>query len=345
MARYLEARRARRRRSRRRRASPTARPGCRRSPPALRRGAPRTARSLVTEFRGFRDFGLIGGVGMLLCWIATYRALPSILAVIERVLAARHADEPSGPRRPSSAPAPQGGVAFGTPFAALVPTRAAAASRSSASRSRSPALVATVALRARAIRWSTTSRNLRTDASARAEEIRLTKLGEDDHRATSAPTAWPSSSTAPSRSRRCARRSTRAATPRPTGKKPFKGVHTLQDFVPAEQEAKIPILLEHQGQARPRAQARAASTTRTGQTIAAVLPPDDLAPFGIADLPDGARARRSPRRTARAAASSTSARPSAELVDDAHYLFRWADSYRETRAARRRASCSARGAR
>jgi predicted RND superfamily exporter protein len=38
----------------------------------------------VTPFRGFRDFGIIGGVGMLCCWIAAYTVLPAGLAAFER---------------------------------------------------------------------------------------------------------------------------------------------------------------------------------------------------------------------------------------------------------------------
>jgi len=39
---------------------------------------------LATEFKGFRHFGLIGGVGMVACWIAAYTVLPAALAVLER---------------------------------------------------------------------------------------------------------------------------------------------------------------------------------------------------------------------------------------------------------------------
>lgn len=38
---------------------------------------------IVTDFRGFRHFGLIGGIGMLLCWASAYTVLPALLAELE----------------------------------------------------------------------------------------------------------------------------------------------------------------------------------------------------------------------------------------------------------------------
>jgi len=38
----------------------------------------------VTDFHGFKHFGVIGGLGMLLCWIATYVFLPAVLVITER---------------------------------------------------------------------------------------------------------------------------------------------------------------------------------------------------------------------------------------------------------------------
>src|SRR5690606_30570788 len=32
---------------------------------------------VVTDFRGFKHFGIIGGSGMLLCWLSTYLMLPA----------------------------------------------------------------------------------------------------------------------------------------------------------------------------------------------------------------------------------------------------------------------------
>jgi predicted RND superfamily exporter protein len=38
----------------------------------------------ATPFRGFRDFGIIGGMGMACCWLSAYTVLPAALAVAER---------------------------------------------------------------------------------------------------------------------------------------------------------------------------------------------------------------------------------------------------------------------
>ena len=38
----------------------------------------------ATPFRGFRDFGIIGGMGMACCWISAYTVLPAALAFSER---------------------------------------------------------------------------------------------------------------------------------------------------------------------------------------------------------------------------------------------------------------------
>jgi len=39
----------------------------------------------VTEFRGFQQFGVIGLMGMLLCWISAFTVLPAFLTVLNRI--------------------------------------------------------------------------------------------------------------------------------------------------------------------------------------------------------------------------------------------------------------------
>jgi len=68
--------------------------------PALHEGADAAARStllaalgtsvcfgtlLLASNRGFRDFGFIGGIGMILCWGSTFALLPAVLVVFERI--------------------------------------------------------------------------------------------------------------------------------------------------------------------------------------------------------------------------------------------------------------------
>jgi uncharacterized protein len=50
---------------------------------------------IATDFRGFREFGVIGGVGMLACWLASYTTLPALLAVIDARKPLRPEREPA----------------------------------------------------------------------------------------------------------------------------------------------------------------------------------------------------------------------------------------------------------
>lgn len=51
--------------------------------------------------RGFRHFGIIGGIGMLSCWAFTFLLLPALLAVFERIRPVRAAaDAPASPAVP-----------------------------------------------------------------------------------------------------------------------------------------------------------------------------------------------------------------------------------------------------
>ncbi len=282
---------------------------------------------LITEFRGFRDFGLIGGVGMVLCWLATYAALPSILTVIEgRFPLVR---KPGG-AKPGLLERlrhyTEGGVAFGRPFAAIVP--------------RSPRLLCSIGVVLAVIGVAATAvyvrgepmeynlKHLRNDERARAEEIHLTQIAEEiTGYVGSDGMAILVDDAAQVDALRAALYARRDAAP--AAEKPFKGVHALQDFVPAEQAAKIPILLQIADRIE-RSHKFGAIKGEDWERLKEFLPPKDLKPFTAADLPEG---------MARAFTETDGKRGrivyispiSPSSVDDAHYLFRWADSYRETK--------------
>jgi predicted RND superfamily exporter protein len=290
---------------------------------------------MITEFRGFRDFGMIGSVGMFLCWVATYATLPSVLAVIERIapmekVVLRAEGEPST-QRPMSLLRrlrhfTKGGVAFGKPFAALVPKAPRFMLVAGTALALAGFAVTVAYVRADPMEYDLT--RLRNDEHARAGEIRLTKLSEDI-------TGYVGSDgmailverpdqVEPLRKALYARRD--AA---PAGKKPFKDVHSIQDFVPADQPAKIALLLGIKDK-MVRARKFKAINDADWEKLQAFLPPDDLKPFAMEDLPVGvARAFTEIDGTRGRIVYISPIAP--EAVDDAHYLLRWADAYRETK--------------
>jgi uncharacterized protein len=291
---------------------------------------------LVTEFRGFHDFGLIGGVGMVLCWIATYAALPSVLALIERIAPL---GEKSSPRPHAGEGSyvvkgllrrirhlTEGGVAFGRPFAALVPRAPRFLCAAGVALATAGALATAWYVRQGPMEYNL--QHLRNEAPSRQEEMALNKTAEEITgyvgAAGMAILVDDPAQVAPLRAVLYARRD---AAPPP--ERPFKDIHALEDFVPRDQRAKIPVLLAIADRAQ-RAHKLGAIAEDDWKKLAPFLPSTDLAPFGENDLPEG---------LARPFTESDGTRGrivyisplTPESVDDAHYLFRWADAYRETR--------------
>lgn len=280
----------------------------------------------ATDFRGFHDFGLIGGMGMLLCWLATFGVMPCLLTMAERLIPLDR--EFGGPLSWLRRKTKGGGVAFSRPFEFLV--------------ARAPRFVTVAGLILTAIglvgtvQWLRSDpmeydlRNLRTDVSSRAEEIRLNKLGDEITGHVGA-TGMAILVDRPEQVRELTQVLLARRALAKKGQEPFERLHALQDFVPGDQAAKVPLLLRIRKRLL-RAHEHGAISDENWQEIEPMLPPADLAPFGLAELPEG---------LARAFTESDGTRgrivyiePTASAsVDDAHYLFRWADSYREARLA------------
>lgn len=282
---------------------------------------------MVSEFRGFRDFGLIGGLGMLLCWVVTYLTLPSILSFIERV----------SPIRSTAATAASGnawqrfrdrmdtGVAFGQPFARVV--------------ERSPRTVFAVGIALAVVGFAAVAGYVRTDPMEydlsklrndprnRVEEMRLTRLAED-------VTGYVGSDgmaivtdrveqVEPLRTALYAIRDSA-----PAGARPFDRLHALGDFVPDDQPAKIVLLGKIERLLRKIHQ-RGGLSDEDWKAVEDYLPGEGLKPFTMADLPE-AMARPFTETDGTRGRIVYISPVSPEMINDARYLFRWADAYRET---------------
>lgn len=277
---------------------------------------------VATEFRGFRDFGIIGGLGMVTCWLATFAFLPPILVLADRF--AGISSERGGlfgllPRSAS------GGLEFGAPFAALV--------------ARAPRMTTVlgvllaVAGTAATATWVRNDpmeydlNNLRTDTSKRAGEVRARKLAVGITRYVGSDGMAILVDRVDQVPLLVAELEKRRASA-PVDAKPFKAVYTLQDLIPSDQAKKIPLLLELKSRLL-RAKQRGLVAAEEWREVEPFLPPDDLKPFGIEDLPESA-ARAFTERDGTRGRIVYIEPLSTDHVEDAHYLFRWADSYRQT---------------
>ena len=270
----------------------------------------------VTEFRGFREFGWIGGMGMLVCWVAAFLTLPSLLLVTERLFPLERVS------RWRRALRVQGeGVPFAAPFARLV----AAAPRAITVVGTALAAVGVVLtvfyVRSDPMEYDTN--RIQSDRHAVAEVHRLFHVASQltgfvgvDGMAVMTDRL---DQVAPLKATLEARRD--AA---PHDAKPFGTVHTLEDFVPKDQETKIPILM----QLRKRIlKAHRMGFVTDWEKVEPYLPPEDLRPFGIDELPDAIARPFTEKDGSRGRIVYIS--PSGDTAD-AHYLLRWADAYRDT---------------
>jgi predicted RND superfamily exporter protein len=224
---------------------------------------------LSTDFRGFNQFGLIGGIGMSLSWLFAYGMTPALVLAWER-----------------RAPIPKAGQRPAHPIFTQVVSRAVdRAPRLTAlcAAALSAAAVVAVARFARAP-YEYDFRKLR-DQSALAEggpgwwDARVDAL-HGDHLS---PAVLLAADEAEARRVAAALEAARGANPRS-----FLGdVLSVAALVPEGQEAKLPVIAEIRALATPE-HLRFLPPDQQ-QLVRAVLPPADLRPFGAKDLPEALR--------------------------------------------------------
>jgi predicted exporter len=268
---------------------------------------------LVTDFRAFRHFGFIAGVGMLICWIVKTLMVPPLLVLIDR-----------SPTDASNRWTRRFGLGYGRVFAALVP--------------KAPRVFVAVGTAVGLLGGAAAVLYATRDPM----EYDMQKVQNDRTRTADLHHAWAVATDVlgagqgamvvltdtPEEAReldQILRARWDAAPPR---KKPFVGVQSLWSFVPDDQEAKLPTLLAL-GERLRRAHERGFIDDEDWRRIHELLPPPNLRPFGVADLPAEIARPFTERDGTRGTLVLIEAEPTES--DDLHYLLRYADSFRETR--------------
>lgn len=280
----------------------------------------------TTDFRGFRDFGAIGGYGMLLCWLANYLLMPPLLVVFERVLPSWQPHERSSWWGRVQALTDQG-IPFGSPFSWLarrVPRRVVV----------SAGVFLTVVsawLSARYLLTDPFEYNLgRLENDAASVQSAATRLGVGMTEITGsmgqdgmAIMTQRLDQVSPLLAELERRRVAGGETP------PFQRVVSIYDLIPEDQDEKCRLLREMRERI-DKARAHGRISDPDWRELQDHLPPADLRPFSIDDLPerivrpfterDGTRGR-----------IVYVVPTEGKSVRDMRYLLRWADAYRETR--------------
>ena len=267
---------------------------------------------MLTDFRGFRHFGIIGGMGMLLCWLSAYTVLPAVLILSERV-------SPLGVR--SSWRDRLSGL-YGRPFVWLT--------------KRHPRLIAAGGLLLGLVSVGCAVAFFARDPM----EYDLTNILNDE----SSPTSAGQLSTRVNRVAGRVNQGGRAVlTDRldqveplvhelerrlnaaPADKKPFDKVVSILSLLPADQPAKLELLNEIQDKLQ-RARERGFVTEEQWRRVRAHIP-DGLKPITIEDLPE-LMARPFQEKDGSIGKIVYVAPTAGRSLNDAHYLMEWANSLR-----------------
>jgi hypothetical protein len=268
----------------------------------------------ISDFRAFRQFALIGATGMVLCWAVTYLVLPAVLVLLER-------------RTHASAQKPrfgalQASMSFGRPVAALVGHAPRLLVFGGVGLALGGAAALVPYIQSDPLEYD--MRQMQNNLGESSEMYRASRVAGAIVGATlesSMVLLAVRPEQVPALKRALSERRAQA----PHGLAPFEAVHTVFDFVPAEQAEKLAILR----QIAERAQKAHARGFLSEHDFARLKPylPGALEPFGVADLP--ASLTRPFTDRSGAVGRIALIEPTAGQSDsDVHYLMRWADSFR-----------------
>lgn len=271
----------------------------------------------VTDFRGFKHFGVIGGTGMLLCWAATFAFLPAILILFERRWPISQSTSGLVARFRGLYGRPFAGIATGFPRAVA-----------------SFALIVTALCSVLAVRYVAEDpmeynmRNIDNDrVDVRSEARRLDSIvdgivGRQRQDGIAVATDRLDQikplKAALERRRDAAR----------AGHKPFDKAITIYSLLPSHQKRKIELARESR-QVIERAYRRGFITERDWRKVNELISDEQLKPIGIADLPEQVVRHFTEKDGTRGRLLYLTPTPG-RSVWDGRYLIEWADSFRRT---------------
>lgn len=283
----------------------------------------------ISEFGAFRDFAAIGAMGMIVCLLTSHLVLPPLVLALERLKQAlpQRWSLQSSERR-SAAAGRFSGLSLSEPLLRLVSRAPLAVSFVGVGL----ALLGAVALVPYVLRdpLEYDMRQMQNNVGTGAEMYRASKIAADILGAkldSSMVLLADKPEQVPELKRALEARRDRAV----DGLKPFEAVHTAFDFVPSEQPRKLELLQqlrERLLKARRRGFVNDADFAR----IEPYLPPADLRPWSLADLP-GSIARPFTDRAGVIGRLALIEPTAGESDANVEYLMRWADSFRSVTLA------------
>jgi uncharacterized protein len=273
---------------------------------------------LATEFRAFQQFGFIAATGMLACWIVKTLMVPPLLVLLERRRPL------GGPDTGVLAPIRRFGMGYGRLFAWLVPKAPVTLLAAGV-----VLVVAGAVAGVRYARRDPMEYDLRAteNVSRQSAELHRVWAGVIDVLG-AGQDGMVVLTDSPDEARQLENQLQAHWDAVPADAKPFSAVHSLWDMVPDDQETKIPVLLDV-GERLERARSRGFIDDADWAKVKDLIPPRDLEPYGLEDLPES---------VARPFAEKDGTRgrlviiePEPGNANDLRYLLRYSASFRETR--------------
>ncbi len=274
---------------------------------------------LVTDSRAFKHFGVIAATGMLFCWVVKTLMVPPLLLLIER-------------RRPITDDTGSGllarlrrsGVAYGQAFAWIVPRAPRLLAGAGAI-----VILAGVVYAVRYVKRDPMEYDLGAIDNDPGDNKELHRVWDgvidilgSGHEGMVVLTDTPQEA-------KELRDKLQADWDRaPKDAKPFVAVHTLWSAVADDQDVKVPLLREL-GDRLQNSHDRGFLKGEDWDKVKDYLPPPDLQPYGLADLPEPLARPYSEKDGTRGRLVVIEAAPGSS--NDFHYLQRYSDSFRETR--------------